>query len=309
MGNAILGPCLDHVAERAQAAGLRVVKVDGWRTRTKPPKSKANGGKFQPIGVIDHHTAPPVPGNLEKLSKACNISIRHPDGAVCLLNSGWAYDSGWGDRFVLAAVKADAPLPRPTDTYKTLDPDPIPGGMNPGVLGNPFFIDIEVQHLGDKSPLLEVMERALVVTNAALCEFMGWNPKTRVIGHREWTKRKIDPRWNGGANPMPGLRSATAAQLDPTFVANQPVTQPPADNIGDDDDMAFTPEEQDFLKDFVKIVSIDMGSSRHFAKSAILDIRKDVITRDELIQLYTGLPKESVEKAHAELLKRLRAKT
>ena len=80
-------------------------------------------------------------------------------------------------------------------------------------------------------------------------------------------------------------------------------------DTGEDDDMAFTPEEQDFLKDFVRIVSIDMGSSRHFAKSAILDIRKDVITRDELIQLYTGLPKESVEKAHAELLKRLKAKT
>ncbi len=96
------------------------------------------------------------------------------------------------------------------------------------------------------------------------------------------------------------------AGIDPATVL-VPGDAPPFDT--GDDDMAFTPEEQDFLKDFVKIVSVDMGSSRHFAKSAILDIRKDVITRDELIQLYTGLPKESVEKAHAELLKRLRAKT
>ncbi len=286
-----------------------MVKLKGWRTRTNPPKSKANGGKFQPIGVIDHHTAPPVPGNLVKLSEKCNISIRHPDGAVCLLNSGWAYDSGWGDGLVLAAVKADAALPRPTDTYDTLNPDPIPGGKNPGVLGNPFFIDIEVQHLGDKSPLLEVMERALVVTNAALCEFMGWNPKTRVIGHREWTKRKIDPRWNGGSNPMPGLRSATAAEVDPNLVVDPPIVPLPTDDTGDDDDMAFTPEEEDFLKDFVKVVSVDMGSSRHFAKSAILDIRKDVITRDELLKLFTGLPDGSVEEAHTELLKRLKAKT
>jgi hypothetical protein len=78
---------------------------------------------------------------------------------------------------------------------------------------------------------------------------------------------------------------------------------------GEEVKMTFTAEEEDFLKDFVKVVSVDMGSSRHFAKSAILDIRKDVITRDELVKLFTDLPEGSVEEAHAELLKRLKAKT
>jgi hypothetical protein len=215
MSNAILGPCLDHVAVRAAQAGLPVVKFDGWRTRTSRAAKKANNGKFEPIGLIDHHTAPPVPFPLDRLTSKCNISIRNPDGAVCLLNAGWAHDSGFGDRLVLEAVRSDAPPPPPSDTYKTLKPDPVPGGANPGILGNPFFIDIEVQHLGDASPLLEVMHQALIVTNAAICEFMRWDPQTRIIGHREWTRRKPDPKWDGKANPMSGLRSNTLAELNP----------------------------------------------------------------------------------------------
>ncbi len=215
MSNAILGPCLDHVAVRAAQAGLPVFKFDGWRTRTSRATKKANSGKFEPIGVIDHHTAPPVPFPLDRLTSKCNISIRNPDGAVCLLNAGWAHDSGFGDKFVLEAVRSDAPPPPPSDTYKKLKPDPVPGGANPGILGNPFFIDIEVQHLGDASPLLEVMHQALIVTNAAICEFMRWDPQTRIIGHREWTRRKPDPKWDGKANPMSGLRSETLAELGP----------------------------------------------------------------------------------------------
>ena len=233
MSNAILGPCLDHVAVRAQQAGLPVVKFDGWRTRTSRASKRSNGGRYEPIGVIDHHTAPPVPFSLDSLKNKCNISIRHPDGAVCLLNAGWAHDSGWGDRFVLDAVRADAPLPAPSDTYKTLKPDPMPGGANPGILGNPFFVDIEVQHLGDGSPLLEVMHQALIITNAAICEFMRWNPETRVIGHREWTRRKPDPRWNGKSNPMAGLRSATIGELGPILGTMRRITT----NTEQEDDM------------------------------------------------------------------------
>jgi hypothetical protein len=72
------------------------------------------------------------------------------------------------------------------------------------------------------------------------------------------------------------------------------------------DDMAFTPEEEAFLKRFVKVVSIDMGSSRDFAKSAILDIRKDIVTKDELIKFLRDLPTGSVEEALTELLKRVK---
>lgn len=301
MSNAILGPCLDHVVARARHAGLEVVKFDGWRRRTSRASTKANGGRYQPVGVIDHHTAPPVPFPLERLKDKCNISIRHPDGAVCLLNSGWAHDSGWGDRLVLAAVRADSRLPRPTDTYKKTRPQPVPGGSNPAILGNPFFVDIEVQHLGNGSPLLDVMRAALIVTNAAICEFMEWDPQTRVIGHREWTKRKTDPKWDGTSNPMGEIRADTARQMGSTPVD---VVRPVPDETGDEE-MAFTADEEKFLKEFVKVVSIDMGSSRHFAESAILDIRKDVVTRDELRKFFTDLPTGTAEEAIKELLRRL----
>jgi hypothetical protein len=223
MSNAILGSCFDHVATRATEAGLPVVEHEGWRTRTMPA-SAANGGRYTPVGVIDHHTARPVPFPLDRLTTKCNISIRAPDGAVCLLNAGWAFDSGNGDRIVLDAVKRDAPLPRPTDTYVSRNDTLVPAPPNPGITGNPWFIDIEVQHLGDGSALLDVMERALIVTNAAICEFMGWNPLTRVIGHREWTRRKTDPKWNGSENPMPGLRSETFSELGRTAGTGHPGT-------------------------------------------------------------------------------------
>ena len=90
-------------------------------------------------------------------------------------------------------------------------------------------------------------------------------------------------------------------------ISGQGVGQAPAESTDNgEDDMAFTAEEEEFLKKFVKVVSIDMGSSRAFAKSAILDIRKDIITRDELIKFLTDLPTENVEETLAELLKRLR---
>jgi len=82
-----------------------------------------------------------------------------------------------------------------------------------------------------------------------------------------------------------------------------PATSPPSEN--GEDEMAFTEEEERFLKQFVKVVAEDMGSSRAFAKSAILDIRKDIITRNELIKFFKDLPTGSVDEALTELLKRL----
>ena len=72
-----------------------------------------------------------------------------------------------------------------------------------------------------------------------------------------------------------------------------------------EEEMQFTANEEAFLKNFVKIVSEDMGSSRAFAASAIKDLRKDIITRNELIKFFTDLPTESAEEAIKELLRRL----
>lgn len=207
---------LAWLANAMNAAGLTVIEHSGWALRGQPFED------YTPVGLINHHTAgssvltnypdPPYYRN-ESLENKCNLTIRG-DGTVCVLNAGWAADSGYGDRKVLAAVRADAARPDPTDTYSDLTPV-TPGGANPGVLGNAWYIDIEVQHLGNGDPIDPRQRDALIRANAAICEVMGWDPLTRLIGHREWSTRKVDPRWGGSTNPMPQIRLDTVALLTP----------------------------------------------------------------------------------------------
>ena len=65
----------------------------------------------------------------------------------------------------------------------------------PGFSGNPFFYGFENENKREPPPpqlwpdvRLDSMARAA----AALCQAHGWN-ENRVIGHKEWTKRKSDP--------------------------------------------------------------------------------------------------------------------
>lgn len=195
---------LDWLADALRDEGVDVIEYAGWATRSNKPFDQ-----FNPVGLIDHHTAgssvlynypeEPFYSNASLATK-CNITIR-PDGVAVVLNAGFAYDSGMGAPAVLAAVKADKPLPK-------LD------GLKSTISGNPHFIDIEVQHLGNGDPIVAVQREALIRCNAAICRHMGWDPMTRVIGHREWAPdRKVDPRWDGFSNPMPAIRFDTAQQL------------------------------------------------------------------------------------------------
>jgi hypothetical protein len=90
-----------------------------------------------------------------------------------------------------------------------------------------------------------------------------------------------------------------------SVVSGQPIGEIGTNQEEADEEMQFTPNEEAFLKNFVKIVSEDMGSSRAFAASAIKDIRKDIITRNELIRFFSDLPTGSAEEAIDELLRRL----
>ena len=72
-----------------------------------------------------------------------------------------------------------------------------------------------------------------------------------------------------------------------------------------DDAMSFSAEEEAFLKELFEVVVTDMGSNANFAKSAIKDIRKDIITKGELIVALRDLPQGDVDAAIAELIRRL----
>jgi len=201
------------LADALTEAGLDVEEHTGWKTRSSPTSNSYN-----PVGLLNHHTAgssilynypdPPWWTNT-RLEDSCNITIK-PDGTVAVLNAGYAYDSGQGDPKVLTRVLNDWPIQPPTDT----DPDDR-------ILGNPYFIDIEVQHKGDGGPIVGVQRDALIRTNAVICEHMGWNPATRLLGHREWTVRKPDPKWDGFTNPMHQIRADTLKLIGDVMTPEQ----------------------------------------------------------------------------------------
>ncbi len=222
---------MDWLADILLAEGLTVEEHTGWKKRTM-----RHFDRFHPVGIINHHTAgskvipnypdPPFYRN-EALQTKCNLTIR-PNGVVVVLNAGYAFDSGKGTPLILEVVQADGPLPSLT-------------GLKSKVTGNPWFIDIEVQHLGNGSPIVAVQREALIATNAAICRHLEWDPRTRVIGHREWAPdRKPDPKWDGKANPMPQIR-------DDTFNLKKPIG---LSRIADTGDTVHPPNKHtEYVKD------------------------------------------------------------
>ena len=61
---------------------------------------------------------------------------------------------------------------------------------------NRYAFNAEVVAKGDGSPIDPGVEEAVIALGTALCVRWGWVP-WRTIGHLTWTKRKVDPHWNG----------------------------------------------------------------------------------------------------------------
>ncbi|MBB5121150.1 hypothetical protein FHS36_004602 [Streptomyces eurocidicus] len=101
------------------------------------------------------------------------------NGDVYLISAGRANHAGSGDSSVLAAVINERSTPDPDDT----DTD-----------GNAHFYGFECVNVGDGSdPWPEAQLDAIERASAAICRAYGWSAAS-VIGHKEWTDQKIDPR-------------------------------------------------------------------------------------------------------------------
>jgi hypothetical protein len=121
-----------------------------------------------------------------------------------------------------------------------------------------------------------------------------WRPYTGKNGHLT----------HGHLSVVSGPLSEQTQEF--ALVPGQVVGQIQSVEIGKEE-MAFTAEEEAFLKELFRVVVEDMGSNAKFAKSAILDIRKDVVTRGELVSAFRDLPVGDVDAAIAEIVKRLNA--
>lgn len=201
----------DALVRALRAEGVRVVEYRSWRTHNRNAR-----GAWGPVnGVAIHHTAgsnslalvyggrPDLPGPLAHahLSKA---------GTVSLTSAGRANHAGTVAANAHAAVIAESSThPRP-DQAEPVD-------------GNRCYYGLEIENLGTgKDPYPDVQYDQAVRWAAALCRAHGWSANS-VVGHKELTRRKIDPSFD-----MDNFRRAVAARLrHPASWGPSATTNPP----------------------------------------------------------------------------------
>ncbi|WP_225847926.1 peptidoglycan-binding protein [Streptomyces sp. HPF1205] len=178
--------------------GVTVVEHPGWRTH-----NRAGHGPWGPVhGVVIHHTVTTGTDSSVALCWDGRSDLPGPlchgviakDGSVHMIGNGRANHAGLGDGRVLDAVAAERPLPPP----RANDTD-----------GNTAFYGFECVNMGDgRDPWPAAQLDAIERVSAAICRAHGWHAPS-VIGHKEWTDLKDDPR----GFSMDGMRARIAARL------------------------------------------------------------------------------------------------
>ncbi|MFF5568106.1 peptidoglycan-binding protein [Streptomyces sp. NPDC012623] len=173
----------DRLVAALRAEGVKVIEYGKWRTH-----NRAGHGAWGPLnGVMIHHT---VTSGTDASVRICYAGYAELPGPLChgviakngdvyLVGNGRANHAGLGDDDVLAAVVAERKLP--TTNENNVD-------------GNSRFYGFECVNLGNgadpwPAEQLDAIERV----SAAICRAYGWSAAS-VIGHKEWTNTKVDPR-------------------------------------------------------------------------------------------------------------------
>jgi N-acetyl-anhydromuramyl-L-alanine amidase AmpD len=165
--------------------GLKVEEGENWRERGRPHT-------FKPKAVICHHTASGATsgnfgssrvvtfGRSDLPGPLCHFLLGR-DGTVRIISGNYANHAGTGG----------------------------PRAGIPANLGNTYAWGIEAENngIGEKWPKTQL--NAYYRLCAALLDLMGTKDVSKVIGHKEWTSRKIDP----AGIEMSGFRSQVKAAL------------------------------------------------------------------------------------------------
>ncbi|MBR8638578.1 N-acetylmuramoyl-L-alanine amidase [Streptomyces tuirus] len=174
----------DRFIAALRAEGVKVTERPGWRTYNRNHKGPWGGVN----GVVIHHTAGSNSLNV------CINGVAGLPGPLChthLAKNGTATLVGYGrtnhaGTFAAnahnAVVHESATHPRP-DAAEPID-------------GNAHYYGIEIENLGNgKDPYPDVQYDQAVRWAAAICRAHGWSANS-VIGHKEGTRRKIDPSFS-----------------------------------------------------------------------------------------------------------------
>jgi hypothetical protein len=211
---------LTDLADVARAAGLAVVEVDGWRTRSRSPG--VSYATNRPTHVMVHHTAsPPSSDGRRDVDYIVSGSDVAPLANLYLDRSGTVWTCAAG----------------PTNTNGKGSSRSWSGGV-PDDLMNVYAIGIEAANTGTGERWPTVQTDAYVTLVRALCDRYGI-PVGHVRAHAEWAPgRKIDPAgpspWapNGGTWNMDAFRASIATHSPPT-----PTPIPPTPNRKEADAM------------------------------------------------------------------------
>ena len=139
---------------------------------------------------MEHHTAPPNPFPIKKLYGPPFYWIKanaatHEDGTLFLIAyRACNYSSGRGSKKVLEENVRKRIAPTHNATVRGLQG------------GNKHFWNIENSHPGDGSAISPRQLDTIIVATRVFVDHFGLVSE-QVISHAEWTRRKIDPFWNG----------------------------------------------------------------------------------------------------------------
>ncbi len=219
------------VVDLLRARGIAVVVEPGAWERGADFAQGIYGGMLHHWGssaaatgaVHAGHSYPKSQGGLRTDERIICNWFSDRDGTIHLIAAGAAtYASCYGSRMVLEEVR--------TDTW--------PGGSarergitDKSICGNRYFWNMEAEHPGDGSPMPDNQELAITTLTAIMCDVLMQSIQ-QVIGHLEWTPRKIDPRWEGPGNRTPAIRAEAQNILN----GGQPTPIPPQET-----DMMETP--------------------------------------------------------------------
>ncbi len=170
-----------------RAAGLTVIEEETNGQSPANHNRNHKGPWGEVYGVLVHHTVTKGHDSTVSICRTGHSTLPGPlcHGVICkaghvhVVGYGRANHAGLGDPDVLAAVKAERPLP--ADNQATVD-------------GNRHFYGFECENLGDgKDPWPAVQLETIEKACAAIARHHRWNERS-TIGHLEWQPGKVDPR-------------------------------------------------------------------------------------------------------------------
>lgn len=181
-------------------------------------------GSFIPRGICVHHTAgardtPPefLKAGRPDVSGPLYCFSANRTGTIDAISNGRTHNAGRGDSRVFSAMIDGRAFPKPEAD---------------NLQGNDLFYGVVLEHSGKASePVVDAARERMVELCAMWCNAWGWSPESRIVGHREWTKRKADPIF--GTDEFRASTTAALASLrDRLSRGHGLVHPPPVDGAG-----------------------------------------------------------------------------